>query len=244
MARTVELRDARGLEITTRSGQLLVIAEPGRVNIEVEGLLDKSRKRQLWREKGRLHIRPARGSNSLTVRCPSGIDLSAGSNSGRVELRGDLGDVRLQNQSGRIRVEQARSVDARTKNGRIQIETVHGRVSVGTASGSVEIEQAHSARAASVSGSIDFRDIRTTADAMSVSGSVRIRTHGAGDIHVATVSGSVDVEVPDDRHPTVRAIQKSGSLKIDCEEGTDLTIAIATVSGTARVGHHRQRIKA
>ncbi len=50
----------------TRSGRLVVIAEPDRVNVEVEGLLDRSRK-QVWREHGRLHIRPARGGNALTV---------------------------------------------------------------------------------------------------------------------------------------------------------------------------------
>ena len=243
MSRTVELRDAQGLEVTTRSGQLLVIAEPGRVNVEVEGLLDQSRRSQIWREGGRLHIRPGRGSSSLTIRCPVGADLSAASRSGHVKLRGDLGDVRLHTHSGLIEVERARSVEARTTNGRISIVVAHGKVSAATTSGKVDIQQAHSARAASVSGSIDLQDVRSKVDAMSVSGAVKVKTHGAGDIRVGTVSGSVDIRVPEDRRPRVRTRQKSGSQTVNCEEGDDLTITVATVSGAVHVGNHRLRVK-
>ena len=243
MSRSVELRDARGMEVTTRSGQLLIIAEPGRVNIEVDGLLDKSKRRQIWRESGRLHIRSGRGSNGLTIRCPAGTNLSAASRSGRIELRGDHGDVRLHNQSGRIEVERARSVDARTKNGQIEITTVHDKASAGTASGSVDIRHARIARAASVSGSISLKEIAGGADAMSVSGSVKIETYGGGDIHVATVSGSVDIRVPRERRPKIKTKRKSGSLKVECEEGEDLTVFVATVSGSVKVGCHRARIK-
>ena len=243
MSRTVELRDARGIEITTRSGQLVVIAEPGRANVEIEGLSEQSRRRQVWRDGTCLHVRPGQGASSLTVRCPAGTDLMAASNSGRVQLQGDLGDVRLHSHSGQISVERARSVEARTKNGRIRIETVHGRVSAATASGKVDITQAHSARAASVSGSIELKDVRTTVDAMSVSGAVRINAHGAGDIRVGTVSGSVDIHLPEDRQPNIVTRQKSGSRSINCAEGNDLTITVATVSGSVRIGANRSRVK-
>ena len=242
MSRSVELRDAKGLEVTTRSGHLLIIAEPDRVNVEIDGLLEQSKKSQVWRQSGRLHIRSARGSNMVTVRCPVGTNLSAASHSGYLELRGDLGDVRLQNQSGRIQVERARSVDARTKNGRIEVAAVHGLARGSTASGSVDINRAQSARAASVSGSISFTEIRGAASAMSVSGSVKIETNGGGDIHVATVSGSVEVRVPQNLRPMIRTKRKSGSLKVECEEGTDLSVNVATVSGSVRVRNHRARV--
>ncbi len=242
MPRTIELRDAKGLEIMTRSGRLVVIAEPNRVNIEVEGLLEQSRKRQVWREHGRLHIRSARAGNALTVRCPIGTDLSACSQSGSVELRGDLGDVRALSQSGRIQVDRARSVEARTKNGRIEIQTVHGRVSMASASGAVEVEQAARARAATISGRIKLERVTGAVDAMSVSGSVRVETLGAGDIRVGTVSGGVDIRVPRDRRPQVTTRRKSGRLSVDCEEGDDLSVTVATVSGSVRIGNHRQAV--
>lgn len=243
MGRTFELRDTRGLEITSRSGQLVIIAEPGRANVEVDGLRERSHRRQVWRDGKCLHIRARRGVGLLTVRCPVGTDLMAASESGRVQLQGDLGDVRLHSHSGQISVERARSVEARTKNGRIRIETVHGRVSAATASGKVDIEEAHSARAASVSGSIELKNVRATVDAMSVSGAVRINAQGAGDIRVGTVSGSVDIRVPADRQPSIVTRQKSGSRDITCEEGNDLTITVATVSGSVRVGNNRSRVK-
>ncbi len=99
------------------------------------------------------------------------------------------------------------------------------------------------ARAASVSGSISLKEVAGSANAMSVSGSVRIETHGGGDIRVATVSGSVDIRVPRERRPKVRTKRKSGTLKVECEEGDDLTVFVATVSGSVKFGHHRARVK-
>ena len=243
MANTVELRDARGLEVTTRTGRLRVIAERGRANIEVDGLRDRSRKRQIWRENGRIHIRSAQSANSVTVRCPEGVDLSVATTTGEIELRGDLGDVRAQSQSGRIDIEQARSVEARTKVGRIDIGAVHGKASAATASGTVEIERAHNARAATVSGTITLKDIRAAVDAMSVSGRVKVQTHGAGDIRVGTVSGSVEVRIPQNRLPKVHTKRRSGSLKNECAEGDDLRITVATVSGSVKIAHHRERVR-
>ncbi len=241
MSRTVELRDADRLEVTTRSGRLTVIAEPGRANIEIDGLLDRSRRRQVWREGKRLHVRAGRGSNAVSIRCPMGSNVNASSDSGRLELRGDLGDVRAQTQSGHILIEQARSVDARTKDGRLEIFNVHGQVKVGTTSGKVEIERAHNAKVASVSGHLELNDVQGAVDAASVSGSVQISTHGAGNIFVGTVSGRVEIRVPNGRRPSVSAKRKSGSLKVECEEGDDLKIRIATVSGSVTVGNHSVR---
>ena len=239
MGRTFELRDVGGLEIATRSGRVLIIAEPDRANIEVDGLLDRSKKRRVWREGGRLHIRSGRGSNALTIRCPAGTDLTAASHSGRVELRGDLGDVRLFTHSGQIQVERARSVEARSTSGRISIEQVHGRAAASVVSGAVDIRQAHSARVGSVSGSLNLHEIQGKVDAMSVNGSVKINTAGAGDIRVGTVSGNVNIRVPRQRRPSVRARRKSGSLKVNCETGDDLAINVATVSGSVSVGNPR-----
>ncbi len=258
MSRTVQLRDAKALEVTTRSGHLLAIAEPDRVDVEIDGLSERARRRQVWREHGRLHIRGGRGSSAVTIRCPPGTDLVAATNSGRLELRGDFGDVRLHTHSGRIQVERARSVKARTKSGGIGVDHAHGRVSAAVVSGSVDIKRARSARAMSVSGQVKLSGISGRVEAMSVNGGVHVSTDGAGDIRVETVSGSVDIStdgagdilvrtvsgsaeisIPRGYRPRVRARQKSGSLKVDCEPGDDLTITVATVSGSVNVGTHR-----
>jgi len=238
MSRTVELRDADGLEITTRSGALVVIAEDGRVDIEVDGLEERAKRRQIWREKGRLHIRSGSGSNALTVKCPPGTDIGAGSDSGKVELRGDFGDVKLKSSSSTISVESARSAEAKTRDGKINIAQIHGRASAGTISGSIEVIQARSARAATVSGKIKMRRVVGSAEAMSVSGNIDIKSEGAGDISAATVSGAIKVRIPEHRAPEIKCHRKSGSLDVDCTEGKDLRITVATVSGKIKVGTH------
>lgn len=238
MSRNFELRDANALEITTRSGALLVIAEDGRVDIEVDGLEENAKRRQIWRERGRLHIRSGSGSNALTVKCPAGTDIGAGSDSGRVELRGDFGDVKLKSSSSKISVESARSAEAKTRDGKINIVRTHGRASAGTVSGSIEVEQARSARAATVSGKIKMRRIVGSAEAMSVSGNIDIKSEGAGDINAATVSGGIKVRIPEHRAPEIKCHRKSGSLDVDCREGNDLRITVATVSGRIKVGTH------
>lgn len=235
MTRTFQLRDASALEITSRSGRILAIAEVDRDDIEVEGLVDDAKKSQVWRQRGRLHIRASRMSNAITVRCPAGVDLIASTDSGALELQGDWGEVKLQSQSGRIQVEQARKVDARTKSGAIQIERAHGAASAGAASGSIVIQDARGANAATVSGKIELHDITGRAYAMTVNGSISIRADGAGDINTASVSGGIDIRIPEHRKPKVRAKQRSGQLQVDCEPGDDLSIGIASVSGSARV---------
>ncbi len=238
MNRTIELRNADGLEITTRSGSLVVIAEDGRVDVEVDGLDEQAKRRQIWREKGRLHIRSGRGSNALTVKCPPATNILAGSDSGSVELRGDFGDVKLKSGSSKISVDSARSAEVKTRDGKIKVSRTHGRVSAGTISGAIEVEQARSARAASVSGKIKMKQIIGSAEAMSVSGKIEIASDGAGDISAATVSGAIKVRIPKDRAPEIKCHRKSGSLDVDCLEGNDLKITVATVSGAIKVGTH------
>ncbi|MCY3569178.1 MAG: DUF4097 family beta strand repeat-containing protein [Chloroflexi bacterium] len=238
MRRTVELRDADGLEITTRSGSLVVIAEEGRVDVEVDGLDEQAKRKQIWREKGRLHIRSGRGSNALTVKCPPATHVLAGSDSGRVDLRGDFGNVKLKSGSSKISVDSARSADVKTRDGKIEIARTHGRAAAGTISGTIVVGHARSARAASVSGRISLKQIIGSTEAMSVSGKIDIASDGAGDISAATVSGGIKVRIPKHRAPEIKCHRKSGSLDVDCTEGNDLTITVATVSGAIKVGTH------
>ena len=239
--RTVELRDAESLNIATRSGALLIIAETGRVDVEVDGLVEQRRKPQIWRERKRLYIRSRRGSNALTVKCPPGTDIRAKSASGKIELRGEFGDVDLKSESSSIDVESVISADVKSRVGSIKVGAARGQLSGGTLSGSIDFQRARTARAMSVSGRIRLRDIVGSAHAASVSGAVEIETEGAGDIHAATVSGSIRIRIPEDRAPSIEDHRKAGSLTVDCEQGTDLAIKVATVSGSIKIDHSAGR---
>ena len=90
-------------------------------------------------------------------------------------------------------------------------------------------------------GSIDISDVIGSAHAVSVSGSVAVDTEGAGDIFCATVSGGIDIRIPEERAAEIKAKLKSGSLDVDCQEGRDLTIHVATVCGAIKVGNHNNQ---
>jgi DUF4097 and DUF4098 domain-containing protein YvlB len=97
-------------------------------------------------------------------------------------------------------------------------------------SGKVAVVHASAVRCECVSGSVDVEGddvmVRT------VSGRVRVRTSGLA--AVETVSGTVEVTVPEGFRPRVR-IRGQGSIRVDVPEGDDGEIAVRSVSGTVRV---------
>ena len=67
------------------------------------------------------------------------------------------------------------------------------------------------------------------------SGSVRVGLTRAGNLTVESHSGSVDVSVPSGVHPEVDLRAKSGSVRCDCDEGTDGAIHVKAGSGSITV---------
>lgn len=239
MNQVVQIDGAEALEITARSARLLVIAETGREDVEIDGLPDRGRRRQVWHEDGRLHVRGGRRARSLTVRCPVGIDILAASNSGPLELQGELGELRLFSHSGEIRVERARSLEARTTSGRIEVGRVDGPAITSTVSGAVRVDLARSARSYAVSGEVNLRVVEGQVEARSVNGVVKVTTDGAGEIVVSTLSGSINIVVPEGCRPDVRARRKVGQPSITCERGNDIPIRVETMTGAVNIGSDR-----
>ena len=239
MSRVVPLGDAEALEITTRSGSLLVIAEAGRADVEIDGLPERGLRRRVWHERGRLHIRGGWRSRALTVRCPAGIDLLAASHAGSLEVQGELGELRLFNHSGPIQIEQAGWLEARTTSGRIDVGRVDGPVTTSTVSGAVTVDLARSVRSYAVSGEVNLKLIQGKVEVRSVNGAVKVSTDGAGEIVVSTVSGSIDICVPEGRRADVQAKRKTGQANISCKRGDDLSIRVSTMTGAVNIGNSR-----
>ena len=73
------------------------------------------------------------------------------------------------------------------------------------------------------------------AEVKTVSGKVLLGTTGAGRVTVRTVSGKVEIRVPQDVHPETRLKSISGRISNECPRGSDGEIAVASVSGAIRV---------
>jgi DUF4097 and DUF4098 domain-containing protein YvlB len=219
--------DPAPLKITTRSGDVQVRVVAGRELNVIRGTTEQL-------EDGTIHIRRAPSDNVIELECAPNTDVKVGTASGKVELEGALGAVRIATMSGKIRVEQAARVDVRTKSGTVDIGECAGECRVMTTSAKVHILRAGRATIAAVSGSV-FLEHVDSAEVKSISGKVLIATGGRERVSVHTVSGKVDVRVPSSVRPATRLRSVTGRISDACPPGDDCEIAVSSVSGTISV---------
>jgi DUF4097 and DUF4098 domain-containing protein YvlB len=174
------------------------------------------------------------GSKNLHVRCAPDSDLIVGTMSGSVHVEGTVGAARVVSKSGSIVIEDAREVDARTGSGRVTVGACAGQCRVVVTSGSVRVGKSGSASVAGVSGSIGVGET-DAADVKNVSGRIKVGASGEGRISIRSVSGTVEVSVPETCAPATHLKSISGRVRTECAEGTDGEIDVKTVSGTIRI---------
>ena len=184
-------------------------------------------------ELGVVEIRRDRGAKEIVVVCPAGTDVTAGTISGKIQMLGRLGSVRVASVSGKVHVASATRVDARSKSGAIAIDEV-GECRVVVTSAKVYIGKASRASIAGVSGVLTMEDVEG-ADVKTVSGKVLLATSGGGDVNVRTVSGRVEVTVPPDVQPATHLKSISGKIRCECPPGHDGAISVKSVSGTIHI---------
>ncbi|TMB98800.1 MAG: DUF4097 domain-containing protein [Chloroflexi bacterium] len=201
------------IKVITASGSITVIGEE-RDDVEVEperlhvGLSDDAHKLEIKSKSG-----------SISVRCPLGTNVSAGTISGSVRLQGLLGTIKASTVSGNIEVEEAQGdVDARSVSGSLTIESCGGECSLNSKSGSIRV------------GSVG-----KAARAATISGSVQLGTEGRGDVEVKTISGSITVRVPEGRYPRARFRSLSGRMHCDCPQGADFEVRGHSLSGSMEI---------
>jgi DUF4097 and DUF4098 domain-containing protein YvlB len=215
------------IKITTRSGSVRVVAAAGQ-DLSVEGGtvgID---------EDGTTHIRRAKPSSVVEVRCAAGTDVTVGTVSGRVDLSGPLGSVRVATVSGRIQVGEGDQIDVRTKSGKIDIDTCAGECRVMTKSSGVHVRSAGRATVSSVSGIVLLEHVGG-AEVKTVSGKVLIGTSGDERVAVHSVSGKVEIRVPRETRPATRLRSLSGQVRSEVTPGDDREISVMSVSGAIRV---------
>jgi DUF4097 and DUF4098 domain-containing protein YvlB len=215
------------LKITSRSGNVHVRVVPGGGLVVISGTTEEL-------ENGTIHIRRAPSDSVIEVECAPDTDVTVGTLSGKVELAGALGAVRIATVSGRIRVEQAARVDVRTKSGLVEIGDCAGPCRVMTTSSNVHIRRAGQATVAAVSGSVLLEHV-DAAEVKSISGKVLMAVGGAERVSVRTVSGKVDVRVPSSVRPATQLRSISGRINDACPPGDDCQITVSSVSGAISV---------
>jgi DUF4097 and DUF4098 domain-containing protein YvlB len=211
------------LQVTSRSGSIAITGEDRR-DLEVDGAAVHTENTR---------VRVEGGSGAVKVRAPRGVDVIAGTDSGSVALRGSLGEARVTNLSGSIDVDRVTRLDARTESGTITVQACSGECRGTSRSGSLRVAEAGAVDLATESGSVDAASVGGASIRVG-SGSVTVGLTEPGDVSVETQSGSVTVTVPRGARPTAR-LEAGGSVRCDCETGTDFDLSVRAGSGSITV---------
>jgi DUF4097 and DUF4098 domain-containing protein YvlB len=223
------------LHVSTRSGRVTVTADEN-ADVRIESDAPMRGDKIEVDATGRVSVRSGRGGSGwLEIRCPAGSDIVVGTVSGKVELSGKLGEVRVTTVSGSIAVDHAEFLDVRSISGSIEVERCLGACRLQTKSGRTTVGGAGDAQLSTISGRIRLDNATGKVRMRTVSGKVQLGTEGKGDVAVETMSGSVQVEVPAGVRPQTRLRSLTGKPKCGCEEGDDCRISISSMTGKIEV---------
>lgn len=223
------------LHVSTRSGRVTITAEE-RQDLLIESDAPLRDDKIDVDATGRVSVKSGRGGSGwLELRCLTGTDVVIGTVSGKVELRGQLGGVRVTTVSGSVHVDRAEALDVRSISGSIEVARCDGPCRLQTKSGRATAGSAGDARVSTMSGRIQIDNVAGSAKVQTASGRVELGTQGRGDVSVETMSGSVRVEVPAGVRPAARLRSLAGRPRCDCEEGDDCEIVVQSMSGKIEV---------
>lgn len=215
----VEIRNVAG-SITVSGWDREEVRVTGTLDRDVEELaIDRSGPRT------RIEVRPPgnRGGRDvaadLEIRVPRGSDVTASGVSAPIRVRDVDGELDLKTVSG--------AVEAGPGPGPVRAESISGRVRVDGGRDGV--------RARSTSGAVSIRDVSGTVEASSVSGTVEVNGSTFRDVRLETVSGGVRFEGGVTRDAKVQMESMSGSLDVLVPQDVDGAFRLSSFSGSLSV---------
>ncbi len=201
----------------TEAGDLHIIGEKGREQIEVEARInfDKIDQLELTLEaKGNAAVLVARNkeqvsfgyvdnaSIDLVVRVPERFALKLEDGSGDTRVEGLTGDLLIADGSGNLQVSGGRQVTIEDGSGNLSLAQTTGNVSIDDGSGDIRISQ--------IGGTLTLTDGSGDVEINQVQGTVTIED-GSGDIRVAQAGG---LTVDDDGSGELSYQQISGRITV------------------------------
>ena len=214
------------LRITARSGKVEVVGE-----VRTDVLVDKG-EAALTNDEGVVTVES--DSDAIAVRCPEGLSVLIGSDSGRVRLRGRLGRCRVTTGSGNIEVDATSDIDARTDSGNITVAESSGSCRCQAGSGQLTVGGAREADLVTGSGNVTAR-VLTGARVRAGSGTVTVDVDDVADIDVEVHSGNARVMVPRDARPALDLEARSGKVHSSLTAGADGRVRVRAGSGNITV---------
>jgi DUF4097 and DUF4098 domain-containing protein YvlB len=230
------------IEVNLPAGEVVFLpAEPGRVEVDVEG---RNADVLVIEQRGsRILLRTPQGSGSrwdsfeVTVRTPVGADLEVTAASADVDVQVGLGSLHARLASGDIRagdVEGDAAVE--TASGGVVLGEVGGSFSANTASGGVRLGRAggrvgvHTA-----SGEVQLGTVVASLSCSSQSGDFEVEDYEGGDLECKSTSGDIRIGLPSGRTLDVDLNTLSGNIRSDFSpeggDGATARLRVKTISG-------------
>ncbi|WP_405743709.1 DUF4097 domain-containing protein [Streptomyces sp. NBC_01525] len=172
------------------------------------------------------------GTVDVTVELPAGSRVDMTGAWVQVLSEGRLGEVRVKNSSGDVRLDAT---------GPLHLTAAHGSVTVGHVEGAAEIATSSgSLRVGTVDGPATLKNSHGTTTLAAVTGDLRV-SGAHGDIDIARAEGSVTattahgaLRLADVARGSVQLETSSGSIEVGIREGAAAWIDVASTSGQVR----------
>jgi DUF4097 and DUF4098 domain-containing protein YvlB len=225
--KTFEVDGPPDIEVRIESGRVEVHrGEPGSVNVSVDtktpdfiveqrgnSILVSSEQTMSWL---------SRSSAYVVLETPEGSDLRVSVASADIRVDVPLEKVDLKTASGDIELESAETLEVKSASGDLQIERVGRALSFSSASGDLLVPGVVSGSIAisTASGDISIDDAEGNVAISTASGDTRLRRFTGRSATFKSMSGSVDIGIPNRTEVSLDANLLSGKLRLPDPEPT------------------------
>ncbi len=184
------------------------------------------------RDDGSVDITPRQ--STVRIVCPEHTHVVLSTASGNVSVSGHVADVKVITISGSVDIERAVDADVRTASGRVAIGACVHTCRVVTKSGRVSVGTAHDVGVSTASARVEVGHA-TVAAVQTVSGAVTVGCDAFARVTARSMSGKVDITLPEGSPATMHLSSRSGAIRRDVPDGEGATLQVQTTSGAIRV---------
>ncbi|HXG64805.1 MAG TPA: DUF4097 family beta strand repeat-containing protein [Blastocatellia bacterium] len=132
------------------------------------------------------------------------------------------------------------SINAKTVNGPISLADVVGNIEANTVNGKINLTDIQGdIEAGAINGTVELIDISGSARTKTVSGTTRVSFNTVADgkpLEFESVSGTIEVEIPDGVNADLEARTTSGSIQLDEEFGIEVVKRTPGESASGQIG--------
>ena len=182
------------------------------------------------------------GKAHVSLVVPARTDMNVNVSTAELNLRGELGALRVRSASSDVTVEAATRVEAHSASGDVRIGAA-GEVHASSASGDIRVGTVGGAlTASSASGDVSADRVGGDVEVGTTSGDVRLKRCDGDDIAVKTVSGDITIGLPSGIRvlPEISTLSGSTSLPTGPVAAADVPkrtvrLRVRAVSGDVRI---------